>query len=684
MFVARLGSNRARGGLQAVAMEPRAKQQKLFHLRTRTSASVREILNLLKQAEEDPELPRVASARTLGTALEQETRNLIAHLQLPCEGGGHFECPIVRFDRLLPWLLGQCGHFREVLTRMHASRAPTPAAPYKLLFYCDEATPGDVLRLDNRRKAMWLYCTIADAVTLLHHDAMWLPVCCVRATKLKELVGGWSATFARIMQAFFIDGFVPELGICLPGLDDGRPALWFFKFGYLLADTQAIQFTLGAKGLAGNAPCPLCANVTNIGSASLAAHDRTGLVVDIACASYGSFAKRTSRDLWSAVDRLSAARAQLGKVEFLRLQQALGFSLNPAGLLSNEALRAHVPIGEGLLFDPMHVLFNDGECHTELSLVIPRLAACRFGINYSKLRMFFSADWRRPSAHSHSTTTARLREAFNAARETHFRNTQSFGGAASEIRALVPVFAYMLEVLPGLRDELPQETASFAALAKVVRLWAESKHRQSQSGRRLMEAIEDHAVKKAEAYGKIQGVFKFKSHAVFHIAEQCESGIVPDAFVCERLHNAAKTRVADVKNTVAFERSSLERSLLECVRKWDDVDLREGMLDPKQSADGTLVSLAVRWRGCLVSAGDVVVSDGDMLEVRGACRVAGDGRTCLVAVRHAFVDSPAPGAAYWSRRSDGLELVPLASTVSFEIPQWFSFSEARGQILTVF
>ena len=603
-------------------MEPRAKQQKLFHLRTRTSASAREIVNLLQQASAEPELPRIATARMLDRALEQETRHLVSYLQLPIEVGGHFDCPVVRLDRLLPWLLGHCGHFREVCARMHQCRAPTPAMPYALLFYCDEATPGDVLRLDNRRKAMWLYCAIADASTMLHRDAMWLPLCCIRTTKLKELVGGWSEAFARIMQAFFVHGFVPELGVCMPGIDGGRPALWFFKFGYLLADTQAIQFTLGAKGLAGNAPCPLCANVTNIGAASLMAHDRTGVIVDIACASPENFARRTSRDMWSTVDRLRAASAQMGVGEFRRLQQALGFTYNPSGLLCHEALRAHVGIGEGLLFDPMHVLFNDGECHTELGLILPKLAACRLRIRFDKLRVYFGADWRRPSAHSQSTVN--LREAFNFARETHFRNTQSFGGAASEMRAIVPLFAYMLETLPGLRGDLPHEIANFAALAAVVRLWAQAKHRHSANG--FLAAVRDHAEKKARAYGKVQGVFKFKSHALFHIAEQCQAGVVLDAFVCERLHNAAKTRVADVKNTVVFERSSLERSLLECVRKWDDIDLREGLLDPKQGVDGTLVSLRLRWRSGLVSAGDVVVEAGQLLEVRGACKLEGEDR----------------------------------------------------------
>lgn len=230
-------------------MERQAKQQKLFHLRTTTSASVREILNLLRLAGGDPELSNIATERTLGTAVERETRDLIAELPLLREDGGWFNCPIVMFDRLLPWLVGKSDKFRNILSRLHQDRPPMPAAPYKLLFYCDEATPGDVLRLDNRRKAMWLYCTIADAQGFLHYDAMWLPLCCIRATMIKALAGGWSAAFSRIMQALFIDDNCLQTGVVVPHVDAGRAALWFFRFGFLLADTQAIQFTLGAKGL---------------------------------------------------------------------------------------------------------------------------------------------------------------------------------------------------------------------------------------------------------------------------------------------------------------------------------------------------------------------------------------------------------------------------------------------------
>lgn len=657
-----------------------SKRRRLFDLRVATTASVRQILSILRQTQDEPNLVQLATRRTLETALDRETQELFTTLSLPRDDGRAVEIPVVKCEALLPWIVARCDKLRATFAAMHKRRPPTPRHPYKVLFYCDEATPGDVLRLDNKRKCMWLYWTISEASDMHHHDAMWFPLCCVRATLMKEVSGGWSAVFAKVLETLFLDGGFPDAGLLLPGIADERPALWFFAFGHLLADAQAIQFSLSSKGASGTTPCPLCANVCNLGAASLVATDASGLVVDIASSSPERFVRRGSRDLYALADQLRAAHGRATAAEFRRLQQALGLTYNPRGLLWDDRLRDVVPIGEGLLFDAMHVLFSDGEAHTELSLIIDKLARCRFRIDYAKMRTFVNANWRRPSIHN--TKPVRLHEAFNTAREAHFRKTNAFGGSASEIRAVVPIVAFMLETVPGLREELPAEAASFAALAKVLREWAKAKHGCVVRG--MVDSVKDHCQKKALAYGVEQGVFKFKSHALFHIAQQCEAGQVPDCFVCERLHNAAKERVKDVRNTSSFERSALQRAMLECVHKWDDVDIREGILDAKLATDGAWVSLRCRFRGCMLSAGDVFFDAHRLYLVRGACCFGQESPLYVVVEGYLFVSSPAPGAAYWAQEaSEGRDLLPLTEeTGAIEIPQWFSHA-ADGRILTL-
>ena len=152
---------------------------------------------------------------------------------------------------------------------------------------------------------MWMYMTFADAHGLLHKEAMWLPVCCLRTRPtLSCLDGGWSAAFARVMEYLFLEDGLPATGICMPGIDDGRSSLWFFEFGYFLADCDAIKYTLCAKGASGSAPCPKCANVCNFGDKSLVQWDTTGTIVDIGCPDPGRVVQRNSQDLWRWADRL--------------------------------------------------------------------------------------------------------------------------------------------------------------------------------------------------------------------------------------------------------------------------------------------------------------------------------------------------------------------------------------------
>ncbi len=70
--------------------------------------------------------------------------------------------------------------------------------PYKLMFYCDEAAPGDIKRFDNKRKTLYMYFATEDVgIRLLKHDAMWLPLASIITEMIKTIDGGWSACFFR-------------------------------------------------------------------------------------------------------------------------------------------------------------------------------------------------------------------------------------------------------------------------------------------------------------------------------------------------------------------------------------------------------------------------------------------------------------------------------------------------------
>ena len=143
--------------------------------------------------------------------------------------------------------------------------------------------------------------------------------------------------------------------------------------------------------------------------------------------------------------------------EFDRRQTALGIKFNPHGLLWNEKLRDHIPILEALLWDGMYCLFSDGECHTELSLLLPRLEKTSFKITFAKIHAYMRADWRTPSAWGLLPNVA---DAFNTERTDHWKRCGSFGGNAGEMVSIMPLFAFMLQTVRGetssLHAEIPE------------------------------------------------------------------------------------------------------------------------------------------------------------------------------------------------------------------------------------
>jgi hypothetical protein len=80
-----------------------------------------------------------------------------------------------------------------------------PDRPMRLIIYGDEATPGMVLRLDNRRKLLGIYWSLREfGAELLKHGYMWLHVAVLRASLTKEVEGGVSHCVRLILRRIFI------------------------------------------------------------------------------------------------------------------------------------------------------------------------------------------------------------------------------------------------------------------------------------------------------------------------------------------------------------------------------------------------------------------------------------------------------------------------------------------------
>ncbi len=112
-------------------------------------------------------------------------------------------------------------------------------APWELILYADELTPGNVLRVDNHQKCMAFYVSLMgfppDACC---HTSFWIPVGVFRSSKAKLVPASFSAIARRLLRhMFLIDkihlGFIFEV--------NGTEVRLFFKLGCTLFDGDAYR-----------------------------------------------------------------------------------------------------------------------------------------------------------------------------------------------------------------------------------------------------------------------------------------------------------------------------------------------------------------------------------------------------------------------------------------------------------
>ena len=135
-----------------------------------------------------------------------------------------------------------------------------PHAPANLVIYADEATPGNVLRLDNRRKVLAVYVTLREfGPDLVKHADMWLPLAILRSSQIKDILGGASFCMRTLLRRIFITDKVTSEGVLLDlQLPQSRFVGLHLVFGNFIGDGDAQRAIWSAKGASGNLPCLMC------------------------------------------------------------------------------------------------------------------------------------------------------------------------------------------------------------------------------------------------------------------------------------------------------------------------------------------------------------------------------------------------------------------------------------------
>ena len=130
---------------------------------------------------------------------------------------GEFQWDCASFKKTLQHVVRHSSRFRQAVHKAWLGGAGVlPENPMHLILYGDEATPGMVLRLDNRRKLLCIYWSLREfGPELLKHESMWMPLAVLRSSKSKDMQGGVSCCVRMILRRLFITDKVSEDGILL-------------------------------------------------------------------------------------------------------------------------------------------------------------------------------------------------------------------------------------------------------------------------------------------------------------------------------------------------------------------------------------------------------------------------------------------------------------------------------------
>ena len=571
----------------------------------------------------------------------------------------------VSFKKMLRHAANVSPNFREILREVWMQTPSTPASPLHLICYCDEVVPGNVLRLDNRRKLLAIYVTIREfGPHLIKNELMWLPIGLIRSSITKDVIGGVSNCMRVLLRRWFLEDKLHSEGVCLDlGIPDSGFATLYFKLGNLVADGDALRATWSVKGASGKLPCICCKNVLN-------ERVDSDYLVHISCCDPAKFDVSTNEEVWAKADILTAADGTVRKGEFELQSKAMGLTYCPRGLLWDMEMRKHAGPMDVITYDAMHCTLSNGIAQNETSLLLGKLR--ENGIRFDHLREMSEAEWKMCKALG---LPSGLRACFAPAREKAWRDSGSFKTGASEMLMCLPIILYFLESVLLPQGKLVAQVKSYRALFEVVNLIKQGKE-VTYSSDTLARAIKKHAMAFTAAYPDAD--FKPKNHYLHHVASQfAREGVILDAFVGERKHQSIKAMAADVQNTLTYEKTVMMRVVAKQMAQMEKhTTFRDTLLSAQschelaelhQASDASLAT-GFKWHGTRVHQGDVVFINGVMYVVEAGASIDSDlymvGRPCTK------VGQVTLSASKWEV-SDELLLLPLSDITLKLGAAWF-------------
>lgn len=570
-----------------------------------------------------------------------------ATLSLQRTSGGVFRWPVIPLQDLLPHCVGQCAGFRAIFEQTVSRCRPSPAQPWHIVLYCDEITPGNPLRPDNKRKVTAFYASFLEFKDALRCEECWLLLGVLRSSLLKDIAGGMSAVVRQLLRQMLLGPRNIRTAGALCG-----STLVFGRFHRILGDEAAVKAALATKGASGLKPCLHCKNVVAKaadGRQDLVDCDVEGYLVGIACTDPRLFDPMSDADWHAAFDLLAGlAGDSRRKKELEDMQKAVGLNWEPRGLLGDADLRPLVSVTKSVR-DPMHMLLSNGAMNVELVLLLKAWAETTPEFKFHMLRDFCAARWCFPRARK----KVKVSDVFSDGRLAASLPGNSLKAGASEVLSAYAIVRHFVEIVMEPTGKIAPQRASFQALCRVVDGMVLLKQRCEPRRLRDFDAACAEWVRlHVGCYGA--EFVRPKTHFVLHLGAQPRADqFFADCFTHERKHQAIKAEADYVRNTVCFEKSVLKSVHLAQLRELSRIQasglvgttVTSSILAP---ALGHTCEVANAMRVDFVpyGVGDVLFC-GEIAVQISACIKASEDFRCIVR-RLLLHDRPSPTTSRWA------------------------------------
>jgi hypothetical protein len=524
-------------------------KRKLAELVGQTPVSYAGLSRLISSLRTD--FPNSSSRQTISRAIQKDLNiptpcgKLLQVVRLPLtEDRGFYDWYACHPGATLTWLCHYSPGFERTLLRCLEATPSTPATPWSICLYADEAAAGNLLRSDNTRKAWLIYWGFLEMGSqFLSHENNWMLLGVIRCKVADTVKGGLSGVLRVALNElmFGMTTNVRERGLLVKKSDGSVVGPVFAKLAFFLGDDAAITSAWRTKGAGGNSNCLLCQNVCNVRS-ELADHDESGYLVDHAEGDFRKFHLHTNQTIWSCFDRL--LRTPDDQLDSLQI--AFGLHGDPDSLLADIGLRFHLGLVSSTMFDFGHVFVIHGLCQFEMTEFLHR-AKRLLNVKYDQIHAWFQA-WTWPK--SEHNAPAQL---FN---EHHADNDKEFKASSSECMSMYPVFRQFVNSMIRFTDMI-DETRSLMSMFRILDGW-----KAYQAGRlgpvsEWQREIAKHHEYYSLCYGK-QAV-RPKHHRALHFGSMMQThGMLQATMVHERRHKQFKEIAQAVKTGSRFDLTCTE------------------------------------------------------------------------------------------------------------------------------